>query len=174
MQIIFSERELEDFLCTDKNLEKYLGLKFIARQVQISPAGIVDILAYHKPSNHFIIIELKKDLLDVNALIQGISYLRYYQELRSFNYVHRRKSRNFSLLLIGQNIDVGLIKTTNRYCKDETFENNKIYHSLFGIDFDKGISFEFHNSSHTDYQDRIEDIRDNFETHAYNKFNTRF
>jgi hypothetical protein len=43
MQIIFSEKELEDFLCQDNNLQKYLRSRFVARQVNIAPVGIVDI-----------------------------------------------------------------------------------------------------------------------------------
>ena len=174
MQIIFSERELEDFLCKENNLKKYLDLEFVARQVSIPPAGIIDILAYHKESKSWVIIELKKDLLDLSALAQGMAYLRYYQELKKFNYVQRNRLRNFSLLLIGSNLDESLEKVVALYEKKGIFENSKIYYKLFGVDFASGISFDFFNPGELRYSDAFEEVRHELEIRAVNKFNVRF
>lgn len=155
MQITFSERELEDFLCTGKNLEKYLDLKFIARQVNIPPVGIVDILAYSKDSSCFVIIELKRDLLDSSAFIQGLSYLRYYQEVRSFNLIHRKRSRRFALLLVGQNLSHDLIKVVSPAEYDCHFFNYAVYYKLFSVDFQKGVNFGYFLPPQKDYENKL-------------------
>jgi len=172
MQINFSERELEDFLCTGKNLEKYLGLKFIARQVSIPPAGIVDILAYSRDSDCFVIIELKKDLLDSNALLQGLAYLKYYQEVRGFNFIHRRRLRKFCLLLVGQDLALDLIKVVSNAEYDCSFSNKEIYYKLFNINFERGIEFDYFSSNQRDYEDKILDSLNGFE-YAASDFNKK-
>jgi len=154
IEINISEKELEDFLCFGENLEKYLGLKFIARQVQIPPAGIVDILAYDKESKCFVIIELKKDLLDANALIQGMAYLKYYQEIKKLNYFTMSRKRNFSLLLIGKNLDDNLIKII-KLLHEQEIEDNKIYYKLFGLRISSGINFDFYNVKQETYDEKI-------------------
>jgi len=161
MQITFSERELEDFLCTGKNLEKYLGLKFIARQVNIAPAGIIDILAYHENSDIWVIIELKKDLLDLSALVQGLSYLRFYQSTKKYitDYKSFQRSRKFCLLLIGNHLDTPLHKVVKNF-SDNEFSDNEIMYSLFNINFEEGISFKFYNKSQSDYESRIYEIEE--------------
>jgi hypothetical protein len=168
MQIHFSEKELEDFLCQDNNLKKYLNLEFIARQVNIPPAGIIDILAYDRDSNCFVIIELKKDLLDSNALVQGMSYLKYYQNVRKFNcFQRRRRKRNFALLLIGQNLSQDLVKVVNHNEFDCIFEDNNIYYTLFGLDLKSGINFEFYNCSENEYNDLIQEKLEFYENEAF-------
>lgn len=174
IEINISEKQLEDFLCFGKNLEKYLGLKFIARQVSIPPAGIIDILAYNKQSKCFVIIELKKDLLDTSALIQGMAYLKYYQDIRKLNYFKKEfgetknRKRNFSLLLIGKNLDNNLIKIiTHLY--DQELEDNKIYYKLFGLNILSGINFNFYNQSQEDYNDELMEQMHLFNIEAFNK-----
>lgn len=168
IEINISEKELEDFLCFGKNLEKYLGLKFVARQVQIPPAGIVDILAYDKKSKCFVIIELKKDLLDTNALIQGMAYLRYYQEIKKLNYFTMSRKRNFSLLLIGKNLDNNLIKIIE-HLYHQGLEDNKIYYKLFGLRISSGINFDFYNVDQETYNDKLEQERELIEVNAFYK-----
>jgi hypothetical protein len=167
MQIVFSEKELEDFLCQDNNLKKYLNLEFIDRQVNIFPAGIIDIFAYDRDSNCFVIIELKKDLLDNNALIQGMSYLKYYQDVRKFNFVHRKKTRNFALLLIGQNLSQDLSKIVNHNEIDCIFKDNHIYYNLFGLDLKKGIDFTFYSKGQSNYDYQIQEQVDLWEQKAH-------
>lgn len=171
MQITFSERELEDFLCTDKNLEKYLGLRFIARQVSIPPVGIIDILAYSIDSNCFVIIELKRDLLDSSALIQGLSYLKYYQEIRSFNFIHRKRSRKFSLLLVGQNLNQDLVKVVSHAEDGCSLYENIIYYKLFSVDFKKGIDFGYFLPSQINYEKKLFDVLNSLEHTASCFFN---
>jgi hypothetical protein len=167
MQITFLERELEDFLCTGKNLEKHLELRFIARQVNIAPAGIVDILAYSKQSKCFVIVELKKELLDSSALLQGLAYLRYYRDVRGFNLVHRRKSRKFSLLLIGQNLSSDLTKVINYSDEDTYFNDQECYYKLFNLNFEKGVSFDYFSKEQENYQTRLNEAMEAFERVAY-------
>ncbi len=174
IEINISEKQLEDFLCFGKNLEKYLGLKFIARQVQIPPAGIIDILAYHKQSKCFVIIELKKDLLDANALIQGMSYLRYYQEVRKINYLTisqsfgRPRKRNFLLLLVGKNLDNNLTKIIEHLC-DQELKDNKIYYKLFGLNISSGINFDFYDEEEGIYTQELGTQKDFLEINAFDK-----
>lgn len=156
MQIQFSEKELEDFLCQDNNLKKYLGLRFVARQVKIEPIGIIDILAFDWDSKSWVIIELKKDLLDSFALMQGLSYLNYYKYISNykdyfttFNCNHN--FRQFKLLLIGQNLDSNLFKNT-RHFQGNFDENWDIYYKLFGLQFDSGINFDFYSQDQDDIE----------------------
>lgn len=160
MQIIFSEKELEDFLCHGKNLQKHLGLRFVARQIAIPPIGIIDILAFDWDSKSWVIIELKKDLLDHAALCQGLSYLNYYKYISNYkDYIYtnffEHSKRKFKLLLVGQNLDESLFKNIRHFkgCFDDDWD---IYYKLFGIEFNEGINFEFYLEG----QDRIEFLLD--------------
>lgn len=170
MQITFSERELEDFLCEGKNLQKYLGLIFVARQVKVDRVGIVDILAFDWDSKSWVIIELKKAKLDCYALAQGLSYLNYYKTVSSYkDYIDASKKRRFKLLLIGDSLDDNLQKSVQHF--DGNFSDNwDIYYSLFGLDFSSGISFEF---IHQDNESLIDHLRGTCDAlNAYSK-NTR-
>lgn len=161
MHIEFSEKELEDFLCKDNNLEKYLGLKFIARQVNIAPAGILDILAYDENNKIWVIIELKKGLLDLTALAQGLSYLRFYQETKKdiTNFKTFQRSRKFCLLLIGSNLDNPLRKVVKNFSDYES-EDGKLMYSLFNMELESGVSFSFYNCEQNAYDKRLDDIRE--------------
>lgn len=160
MQIQFSEKELEDFLCKDKNLEKYLGLKFVARQVNISPVGIIDILAYDKKAKCWVIIELKKANLDIYAYVQGMSYLNFYKKTKSEIEVKGlSRKRDFALLLVGDNVDSSIHKVVKHYnFHDEWIISNETHYALFGVDFEKGIDFTYQNPTQIDFQDKINDI----------------
>lgn len=151
MQIQFSEKELEDFLCKDGNLKKYLGLRFVARQVSIPPIGIIDILAFDWDSKSWVIIELKKDLLDTSALCQGLAYLNYYKYLSN----HKGNKRKFKLLLIGQNLDSSLYKNTH-FFNNSLSDSWDIYYTLFSLDFASGIDFRYPSRQ----QQAIEDQAD--------------
>jgi hypothetical protein len=178
IEINISEKQLEDFLCFGKNLEKYLGLKFIARQVSIPPAGIIDILAYNKQSKCFVIIELKKDLLDTSALIQGMAYLKYYQDVRKLNDFKnyfkkefgetKNRKRSFSLLLIGKNLDNNLIKIID-YLDEQELQDNKIYYKLFGLNILSGIDFNFYNQNQENYNDALMEQMHLLDIDAFNK-----
>ena len=172
MQITFSERELEDFLCTGKNLEKYLGLKFIARQVNIAPAGIIDILAYHCPTDTWIIIELKKDVLDLAALGQGLSYLNFYQETKKHvtDYSSFQRSRKFTLLLIGNHLEPSLHKIVKNFSNNDPSDGDLMY-CLFNIDFESGVSFKFYNKSQSCYESQIHEINNKNEGRRLNILN---
>lgn len=160
MQITFSERELEDFLCTDKNLEKYLGLKFVARQVNITPIGIVDILAYHKETKIWVIIELKKGGLDPNSFCQIHSYLNFYKQTKSLIEVKDfRRERKFSGLLVGDSLDNNLHKCVRFYSKEgEWIDEGQINYCLFGLSFANGIGFTYYNKSQSIIQEKLQDI----------------
>lgn len=172
MQIIFSEKELEDFLCEGNNLENYLGLKFIARQVKIEPAGIIDILAYSSNSNCWVIIELKKENLDLSALAQGMSYLKFYQETKKLiqnRKISFQRKRNFALLLVGQNLDYFLHKIVDHF--DCDVSDNALMYSLFAVDFENGISFSFFNTFQEKYSEQICEISERNDVNRFNALN---
>lgn len=143
MQIVFSEKELEDFLCEGDNLKKYLGLRFVARQVKIEPIGIIDILAFDWDSKSWVIIELKKGRLDCLALSQGLSYLNYYKSVSNYkDYINPLEKRKFKLLLIGDSLDYSLERCVQIF--DNYFVDDwDIYYSLFNFDFNSGVSFTY-------------------------------
>jgi hypothetical protein len=173
MQITFSERELEDFLCTGKNLEKYLGLKFVARQVRIEPIGIIDILAYHKASTTWVIIELKKGVLDPNSFCQISSYVNFYKETKSLIDVKNfRRERTFCGLLVGDSLDSNLHKCVSHYStNDDWIKQNLISYCLFNMSFTDGIDFTYYDKSQKIIEDRIGEIGEINDINRWNKHN---
>lgn len=160
ININLSEKELEDFLCSNNNLEKYLGLKFIARQVSIPPVGIIDILAYHKESKCWVVIELKKDLLDASAFCQLSSYLNYYKKTKSFiNYKYFQRERKFCGLLIGSNLDENLYKCVNLYNSyNEYIDDSLINYCLFSATSENEIEFIWYNSDQQNIENSLVEI----------------
>lgn len=161
MQIQFSERELEDFLCQKGNLKKYLGLTFISRQIKIDPMGIIDILAFDKCQKCWVIIELKQNMLDKNAIIQGLSYLNFYKTISNYkDRVLNSSKREFKLLLIGQNLDSDIKKVIHNYegCFSEEWD---IYYKLFSCKFDEGINFDFYNIEQKKIEQKLYLINNN-------------
>lgn len=136
--INFKEKDIEDFLCKDKNLENYLDLKFVARQVEIF-GFYIDILAYSIREQCFYIIELKKDLLDDKAFVQATKY----RNLMDAKYKFKHK---FKTLLIGQNLSEDLFYVIDLYDSSRpTLQNNDFY-TLFNYTFDNGIGFNWHTT----------------------------
>lgn len=167
MQINFTEKELEDFLSNKQNLKEHFNLEFIARQVMIPPAGIIDILAYDRDSKCFVIIELKKGLLDSDALIQGMSYLKYYQDVRKRNYIYNKRDRKFALLLIGQDLNSNLAKVVNDNNIDGVFDDGEIYYNLFNFDLNLGVNFTYYSPNQNDYESKINDVYTTLDVNAY-------
>lgn len=153
-----SKKQLEDFLCSGKNLEKYLNLKFIARQVAIPPIGIIDILAYHKDSKCWVIIELKKESLEESGFCQLYSYLNYYNITKSLiQYKDFQRTRKFAGLLIGSTLHNKLEKLT--YFYDHSFiYSNDIRYTLFNFSLEDGVSFAFCSQSQQDIEDQLNNI----------------
>ena len=160
-----SEKQLEDFLCSGKNLEKYLNLKFIARQVAIPPIGIIDILAYHKDSNSWVVIELKKSNLDESAFCQLYSYLNFYKQTKSFIDIgHFQRTRKFSGLLIGSNLDNKLIKVVN--FNNDCF-NEDISYLLYNFSLDNGLQFTWRNMNQKYIENTLLSIKNSNEQKRY-------
>jgi hypothetical protein len=160
MQITFSEKELEDFLCKDDNLMTYLKLKFIARQVRLGSDGIIDILAYHKSNKCFVIIELKRATLDANALLQGLNYLNFYQKTSKdiTNYTTFQRSRKFCLLLIGSDLDPCLHKIVSH--GDDDYQDGGLTYTLFNMNLDSGINFKYYNKNQSEFDEKLSTFRD--------------
>lgn len=128
MQIQFSEKELRNFLSNKNNLKKYLDLRFIAKEVSIYPAEYIDILAYDKQSNCYVIINLNTNLIDFKSFTKGISQLQYYQDSR---FLRKKPRRKFALLFIGQKLDCSLTRVV-KY-NFNMYENNGFYYNLFDL-----------------------------------------
>ena len=146
MQINFSERELEDFLSTNNNLNKHFPyLRFVARQVNLN-GKIIDMLAFDTCDKNWVIIELKKDMLNKDALIQGMGYLNHYKRISNYkDYSGRR--RQFKLLFIGQNLEQSLHRSISYYSPEDNFsEDCEIFYSLFSLSLDKGIDFNYYHN----------------------------
>lgn len=158
--INFSEKELEDFLCRDNNLEKYLGLKFHARQVR-TPVGIIDILAYgprwveadpdyyvDRRYRQWFIIELKKEKIDTDAYFQAMRYKHFFNSCRN-----SCGSRTYIPLLIGNGLENKLDFVVNKFePKQQVYYKHGIFYTCFSFDFETSISFNYISPS----QRRIE------------------
>lgn len=135
-EIRFSEKELEDFLCQGDNLERYLGIRFVARQVKIANSYI-DILGYSEVHRRFVIIELKKQDLHCKAFFQVCKYAQLYQ---------KKSYRTFARLLIGQNLHEDLFYSVEQWSGFETTGDCRpVYYALFGVKFDEPLKFNYYN-----------------------------
>lgn len=136
------EEDIENYLSNPKNLKSKLDLEFISRQVEIPPLGRIDILAYSKRSEKFVIIEIKRDLLDQEALLQGLKYKNYYNSTyNKIDWNPCSKKKKFSLLLIGQNLDESLAGIVRHYDQDYMYQRD-VYYTLFNQKF--GLEPEFY------------------------------
>jgi|AKVG01.1.fsa_nt_gi hypothetical protein len=132
-KIVFTEQELEDYLCSDDNLQRHLGLRFVGRQVR-TQAGIIDILAYTKTQERFVIIELKTGLLDSKAFFQLERYVHCFEFT---------KGREPFRLLVGSELSEDLHYSVHLYRK--RFCDRFTSYALYGFDFDTPISFCYYN-----------------------------
>ena len=151
-QMTFSERELEDFLANEKNLLKYLGLRYIARQVK-TKAGIIDILAYSKYSKSFVIIELKKDALEFSAYEQ---VHRYQHALNvAYNTDYKKKYKKFTKLIVGMSLHPHLYYLVKHYESDCDYNQTDTYYALFGVSFDSPLSFTWYNPAQSEIEAEV-------------------
>lgn len=77
MNIIFkykTEKELQKYLI--KNFNKYFDFNLLSVETVIKNIGRIDLLG--KDKNCYYIIEIKREYIDKNALIQIQKYLNYY------------------------------------------------------------------------------------------------
>lgn len=149
IQINCDEKDIEDFLCTDNNLEKHLGLKYINRQVPISKF-FMDILAYSKTEKCFYIIELKKGDLNSKAFTQAFKYAK----LMALKYKNKHKIK---ILLIGENLNEDLYYCVKNYNIFDSLTDNYYFYTLFHYSFTNGISFNYHNIQQYKIQEMLED-----------------
>ena len=149
--INFDEKDIEDFLCTDNNLMRYLNLRFIARQVDIFGFKI-DILAYNRLDKCFYIIELKKDDLSAKAFAQAFKYLRLMNiKYNKFNYKH-----DFKMLIIGQNFNSELIGALAHY-KAYSEDNPNYLYTLYSYNFKDGIEFNYYNKAENNFNNNLKE-----------------
>lgn len=187
-EINFSEKELEDFLCKGKNLEKYLGLKFVGRQINTA-VGIVDILAcspfkskifrWHNEEKvlgrQWYIIELKKGKIDPAAYFQVWRYKHYFDRVYnsggSYGCV-----RDFIPLLIGSNLDESLNYNVSHFRsspKYETCQPTGTYYTCFDYSFDRGITFTYCSASQEKIEEEFyEGIKDKYEA-QYDRYRAK-
>lgn len=88
IEIKMDEKDLEDFLCKEGNLQKYIdkNLILLERQFPVTVYNnstgsqirtyYIDILAWNKWSKQLVVIELKKDDIDTHAINQSLRYKR--------------------------------------------------------------------------------------------------
>lgn len=145
--INFDEKDIEDFLCTEDHLEKYLGLKYVNRQVNIDKF-FIDILAYSPREKCFYIIELKKDELNAKAFVQALKY----HKLMSYAYKHKHK---FKVLLIGKNLNEDLHYLTTLF--DYPPNKRDFLYILYSYTFENGIAFNTYNIAQAEIQEHLEE-----------------
>jgi len=157
------EEDIENYLSNPKNLKSKLNLEFIARQVEIPPLGRIDILAYHKPSKSFVIVEIKRGLLKQEALLQGLRYKNYYQttyDKRCHDFPRSIRYKKFSLLLIGDNLDDTLHEIVKHY-DDCNLCHQEIYYTLFDKKFGQEHNFNHYNIYQQDIEAKLYQVSEN-------------
>jgi len=133
----FLESDLESIIINTDNLNLCdRGLRISGkkkRQVKIGNYGIADVITFDRFENHaeVTIYELKRDHIDVSALLQCVRYAKgvsLYLRSREFSF-------SIKLVLIGKTVD---LNSDFVYFAD-IFENIKLY--LYSYDFN-GTHFE--------------------------------
>lgn len=142
------ERDIEDYLCQTGRLEKHFGLTFIDRQIRIENFGILDILAYNKFTKCFVLIELKRDVLDATAYFQ----LERYGKAFSAKY-HRK----FQKLLVGKSLDALITHGVEYFDAGDHYRETTQYR-LFNADLDKGVCFNYQSTHQENEADKICDL----------------
>ena len=152
ISLSFDEKDIEDFLCEGDNLELYLNLRFVARQVEIFGFRI-DILGYNRLDKCFYIIELKKDELNSKAFAQAFKYFR----LMNIKYnIKTGEKHRFKILLVGQNLNSELVGVTANYI--QCSESNATYlYTLFSYDFADGICFNYRNKEEKIFDNNLQE-----------------
>ena len=154
----FTEDQLEDYLY--ENIEKHYDMKVIKRQFKI-PKGRIDIIAKsNKEKDMYYVIEIKTGNIDANSVCQILRYSNYLNSELS-----KQGKRIFVPLLIGRNLSnennhvVYLLKKHDSTLKNWEVQQNKIYYSLYNIDF-SGIDFSYFNPTNAEYIDN--EFKNNF------------
>ena len=153
IEIDFTEKDIEDYLCKSGNLMKHLGLRFVARQVDIFGLRI-DILAYNTKDRCFYIIELKKGTLDAKAFTQAFKYCRLMN--LKYNFGKHIKRHKFKVLLVGQDLNSELIGVLTNYGQFLPVETHYFY-TLFNYDFENGISFYWYSKNEREFHNKLKE-----------------
>lgn len=156
----FLEKNLEDIIFetdNEKLQERGLdinGRKF--RQLRLSHYGISDLVTVcrHGQNLHIEIIELKKDLITTDTLIQSLRYLAGIK-----NFLRKRKFRNkvfYTIKLCGKSIQN--LRDLSLLCSNMSATNSEIeWIQLITYSYDfNGLKFEEHYEHITDsFGDKI-------------------
>lgn len=173
IKIDWVEKDIEDYLCKPidnfKRTTKITDISgcenfvIIGRQVKILNF-IIDILAYDTINKNFFILELKKNNIDINAYMQALKYLKILQA--------KHLKNNINILLIGQNLDENLYYTVNRIVTYSGVEKNEVFYSLYAVDFEHGIDFNYYNVHQEKIRNNLKEIYTNVKNkkiEVYNK-----
>lgn len=159
--IDFLEKDIEDYLCSKPSPNSrhtrltswFKDLIVIKRQYNIEGL-FIDILAYHYKLKHFIIIELKKNDIDLQAYVQALTY----KELMESKFPNRR----FTVLLIAQNLDERLSYIVKEYSESNLQMEKPVLYQLFDYDFENGISFSWFNKLQRTNCEKLNKLRLNY------------
>lgn len=138
----FSERDIEDILSL--NCQKFLGVRYLARQVA-TPVGIIDMIAIGRAgAGIYYVVEIKKGLLDPAAYVQVLRYSKWLNSEYS-----KQGKRRFIPVLVGEHLSPSL-DTLVEYFEDDYWSISRLQqplYRLFKIDPIAGISFDYSGTS---------------------------
>lgn len=163
IEITCLEKDIEDYLCTNNNLQKHLGLRLLAREYP-TPTGLVDIIAYNNRTKRFVVIELKNDTLDYKDFFQLERYADYFKkkelvraEVKDMSYFNAKKNgkqdyhakakceRKFDCLLIGKKLSSDLNYSVEHWENDSDIQRARMWYTCFGYNFNKPLSFDYYS-----------------------------
>lgn len=161
ISIDFAEKDIEDYLCKDSHLDIWFSdLYVIKRQYNIE-GMFIDILAYQKRFKRFVVIELKKNIIDSQAFTQVLTY----KTLMEAKFPNRR----FTILLIAQNLDERLSYIMKEYSDDNFRRGEEFLYQLFDYDFENGISFSWFNKIQRANENKLLKMRSDYWESKYKK-----
>tara|TARA_R100001163_G_C5059424_1_gene196118 strand:+ start:188 stop:733 length:546 start_codon:yes stop_codon:yes gene_type:complete len=99
------EIQIENEIFNRQLLLRY-GIKCLWRQVRLGYAGIADIIAYDRQTKKWVIIEVKKGVLDRSAVGQAYLYKEAFSKFLDFRSCDiKMEPRDVSIVLIGGSVN---------------------------------------------------------------------
>jgi hypothetical protein len=155
VKIDFTEEDLEDFVF--KRLKKELNIKPVVRQFQ-TPAGVLDVLgrSLDNPAV-YLVIELKKNTIDTDAICQCLRYTKFLNE-----HMSKKGTRCFVPLLIGRDLEnsKNVIRLVEEYDRNDSYDiecaYGKVFYQLYGYNLENGASLSWFSTYQREYYDEVQ------------------
>jgi hypothetical protein len=148
MRLEISEKEVEDIIFEKQLLEQH-DIKCVFRQKNLGVAGIADLIGWDRENKTWVIIEIKKGVIDAKAYAQA---MRYQQALCRYLDERCRPFNPPYILMIGGSLADELRFLTD-IVDDQTRSSLKSYYTCFMVE--PKLRLNYHLAAQVDYADKL-------------------